>query len=256
MAEMRQRVKDATGTDIFAVALIFRIAEAGPVALQIGFDALSTYANPPGADDRPVPYARCAELARQFWARGRRLQANFLPTVTLGWDYRPILDSPELSVSRDPKGSWCEPASDADWATQIRLAVETAADSINEAFPSVIIYAWNEFAEGGWLAPTVGEGVRRLSAVSTALGRARADGRVELRWPARIDSSSCDVRSVPRTLRHAGPNCAVERDEMTADWPCPPTMTAVQDELRMPSGTEALWHGGPWQIRTCAEERN
>jgi hypothetical protein len=30
---------------------------------------------------------------------------------------------------------------------------------------TILCYAWNEFAEGGWLCPTYGEGTARLDAV-------------------------------------------------------------------------------------------
>ena len=34
---------------------------------------------------------------------------------------------------------------------------------------AVIIYAWNEFDEGGWICPTISEGTNRLDAIRAAL---------------------------------------------------------------------------------------
>jgi len=36
---------------------------------------------------------------------------------------------------------------------------------------AVLIYAWNEFDEGGWLAPTLGDGTARLDAIAKVLGK-------------------------------------------------------------------------------------
>ena len=34
---------------------------------------------------------------------------------------------------------------------------------------AILIYAWNEFDEGGWLCPTIEEGTARLDAIATVL---------------------------------------------------------------------------------------
>jgi hypothetical protein len=39
----------------------------------------------------------------------------------------------------------------------------------------VIIYAWNEFDEGGWICPTISEGTSRLDAISKVLKEAEQD---------------------------------------------------------------------------------
>jgi hypothetical protein len=36
---------------------------------------------------------------------------------------------------------------------------------------AILIYAWNENDEGGWLVPTRGDGESRLQALSTPSGR-------------------------------------------------------------------------------------
>jgi hypothetical protein len=36
---------------------------------------------------------------------------------------------------------------------------------------AVLIYAWNEFDEGGWLAPTLTEGTARLDTMRSVLAK-------------------------------------------------------------------------------------
>ena len=94
LASIRRRVRHVTGKNIYAIAFLFGINRFGPTAIELGFDALSTYANGVGAEGKSVPYAACAALARGFWESARKLPAGFLPTVTMGWDYRPALKIP------------------------------------------------------------------------------------------------------------------------------------------------------------------
>ncbi|MDX2263826.1 MAG: hypothetical protein NW215_02490 [Hyphomicrobiales bacterium] len=170
LADIRRRVREATGAELYVVSMLFGIHKSAPIALDIGFDAISTYANGTGAGGRAVPYGTCAAGARGFWAAGRKLEAGFLPTVTMGWDYRPELRLKKTTVQRDPNPSWCEPAEDAQWSQKIRDAVaEAAANARNERFRSIVFYAWNEFNEGGWISPTKGEGDRRIRVLARAL---------------------------------------------------------------------------------------
>ena len=128
---------------------------------------------------------------------------------------------------------------------------EARISSRNAKFSSIVLYAWNEFSEGGWVAPTVGEGTQRIRLIGDTLGRAELPGRVQLVFPARVDPILCDIRSNPRTLAEAGAGCASQADALTTDWPCPWPMSVVGDLLRAPSGSEAPIYRGAWQVRTC-----
>lgn len=257
LAEIKRRVWVATGREIYAIALMFDLKADGQRATDVGFDALSTYAIGSGPNKgEAVPYANCMRFAYDFWARGRALPAGFVPNVSMGWDYRPTLKRPnDFGGGRDPNTSWCEPATDEEWIEQIRRAQQEAtANPHNSGFSSIIFYAWNEFSEGGWIAPTVGDGTRRLEVVARALGRSGGGDRVELKWPARLAPRTCDVRTSPRRFAEAGPDCQHNSDALTMDWPCPPGLRAIEDRLRTPSGTEALLWTGPWQARICASD--
>jgi hypothetical protein len=90
-----------------------------------------------------------------------------------------------------------------------------------------------------------------LEVWARALGRTRRSSPVQLTWPARLKSQSCNVRSNPATPSAADPNCPLKSDSMTFDWPCPPGMRVTRDILRAPSGKETLVHDRAWQERVC-----
>jgi len=62
-----------------------------------------------------------------------------------GWDGRP----------RNYAGAWYEPAKPAEVADAVKCALDWNRANPNTARAgTVLIYAWNEYDEGGWLCPT------------------------------------------------------------------------------------------------------
>ncbi len=51
---------------------------------------------------------------------------------------------------------------DLDWVARYPETAEANA---------ILIYAWNEIDEGGWLVPTLAEGTARLDAIKKVLER-------------------------------------------------------------------------------------
>lgn len=252
LVQLRQQVRQATGSELYLVAMLFGLPQAAPVAMRIGFDAVSTYANAIGTDGHAVPYAQCATAARQSWRTvARAAPGGFLPTVTLGWDYRPAMRDP-AQATRPRNPDWCEPATDNQWAQQLR---EAAAASVhnprNQRFPGIVVYAWNEFLEGGWIEPTLTEGMRRISVFANALDRHHTMPSFAMAWPARVDQQRCHIATGPITTHDAGAGCHETDDPMTMDWPCPPGTHVVRDALRPGSPPEAALRPGTWQERSC-----
>jgi hypothetical protein len=71
-----------------------------------------------------------------------------------GGDIEQYYEAPEpqaLAAHLEKALQWCEDHPDAARAR------------------AVLIYAWNEFDEGGWLCPTLSEGTARLDALRTVL---------------------------------------------------------------------------------------
>lgn len=139
---------------------------------SFGMDALSAYVNPPGNEDREQPYVDAVALNRWFWDECKRSGKPFIPTVTTGWDYRPM-KLPRFQ-DRDVKNNWFAAATPDELTEHVEGAMHWVRlnPTVCEA-NTVIIYAWNELSEGGWLVPTLSEGTRRLDAVRRAVNRAR-----------------------------------------------------------------------------------
>ncbi|MEO6187316.1 MAG: hypothetical protein ABIO82_06430, partial [Ginsengibacter sp.] len=138
----------------------------------LGLDAYTMYATTWLTSG--VPYNSLANTDIGQWNYvGQSLGLPFVPNVTSGWDNRPRHDN-VLSFVADPgPDSWVQQATPAEITSHI-----TDAKNWNAANPSVavantvIVYAWNEFDEGGWLCPNLPNyiGTARTTAISSILG--------------------------------------------------------------------------------------
>jgi hypothetical protein len=225
-ADFSAAVRQASGVAIRLVLVGGGLEAMRPYLPPDGpFAAFTSYVNLPRNDGQGHPFAACAEAGRRFWAAARRLGVPFLPTVTTGWDYRPALAHPDQPKPRDPGAMWCEPASEAERQGLIRDAIAAAGPPGEAPMRGIVLYAWNELSEGGWLVPTVAEGTRRLATLRAALGRARRLPPLALRFPAE---------------RPAG-----------AGWPCPPGLAPAGDAVGAPTEAERALFAGDWIVRRC-----
>ena len=128
------------------------VAEA---AVVCGADALGAYVNPTGSGG-----AFAANLAheRRQWEALRQTGRQVVPTVTTGWDTRPFHDCPVPWYPGAAADNWVQTAQPAQVAEQLREALSFNAQHPEATLAnSVLVYAWNENAEGGWLVPTLFE---------------------------------------------------------------------------------------------------
>ncbi len=138
-------------------------------AQSLGLDAVSAYAAGGQYRGAMWPYSRLAGHVRDnYWGACRR---HGIPTVTFasaGWDTRPRIEHPMswtkwVKAVPDPTPPERQkPLVDEVTATPAQLtkhlkeAVEwTARNPDLTPANAVIIYAWNENDEGGWLIPTL-----------------------------------------------------------------------------------------------------
>jgi hypothetical protein len=135
------------------------------------FDFLATYmgfANMP-ATDKPYPYEDLIKFAEKSWiAHASRDPKPYMPYVPSGWDPRPW---------KDPRPPYTMPTRE-EWKFALRR-VQAALDKYaNLGIPigngsrqkAFVIYAWNEFGEGGFIAPTKGEGTMKLEVIKEVFG--------------------------------------------------------------------------------------
>ncbi len=119
------------------------------------------------------PLCECAALAQSAW-RGIKTAAWVASPrrpITLRVGLSSGLARCAGKKTRKPNPDWCQPATDEEWTRLIRGAISEAASNPRTVASSVVIYAWNESSEGGWIQPTLSEGVRRLKVIASATGR-------------------------------------------------------------------------------------
>lgn len=148
------------------VVMSFAVKEAARVAKWIGADRISTYAwhdNPRGA-----PYASLVRGVEQLWERQAETGSRVVPLVMSGWDPRPRILNPVPWGGPYPEGAHYESATPDELTSHMRSALRRARHPTHGAC-AVLIYAWNEFDEGGWIAPTRGAGHTRLQAIARAI---------------------------------------------------------------------------------------
>jgi hypothetical protein len=136
------------------------------------YDFLMTYMDVPKRPQRdsPYPYELLLEHAANHWhhytSSGNLLYVPYLPA---GWDPRPW---------KDPRPSFALP-DQAQWLAGLRrmnnalrrnpkLGIPRADGTRQKAF---IIYAWNEYAEGGFIAPSAGYGKMKLDCIREVFPR-------------------------------------------------------------------------------------
>lgn len=168
ISDLRGDVKQSTNHDPYLVGLNFYPDLSETLIKTIGLDAISSYGNPLG--QRPIEqssgqqsFKMCAQASQWYWKESEMSHISYLPPVSLGWDYRPLIDDKDRN--KDPE--WCEQPT----TEEVKLVVfEALQKARQQVFPSIVIYAWNEFSEGGFLAPTLCEGAAKLRGLSEATG--------------------------------------------------------------------------------------
>lgn len=144
-----------------------------------GFDAVSAYAR----SDSQASFSKFAEaVEKDYWEAAAEVSAPYIPLVTTGWDKRPRQDNPvswEKGHDYHRQKVFPSRAEPGEIAEHLRngMSFVTKHPDICKA-NAVIIYAWNEYDEGGWLAPTRNTGGRpdtsRLDAIGDVLAPPKA----------------------------------------------------------------------------------
>jgi len=165
---VRQRcVASGLGTPYLAL-MTFWPPQGATQLEALGADALSAYANPPGNDSVEHPFSYALSLNRWFWRECEKTGKQLIPTVTAGWDYRPMkrAEFPD----RDRKGDWFAHGKPEEVAAHVSAGIEWVHQHPAMCpAKTVLIYAWNELSEGGWIVPTLDEGAARLDAIQRVL---------------------------------------------------------------------------------------
>jgi len=165
--ELRQAAARAGVGNPYLVAQVYRPKDGVDSIDSLGFDAISAYSLPGGSGNQEYPFQELAKANRSFWDTCKATGKPVVPIVNVGWDNRPRRGNPAFG---DLAGPWFTEPTPAELADHLGSAIRwNKANPHNAPANAVIIYAWNESDEGGWLVPTRSEGAARLNAIAKLL---------------------------------------------------------------------------------------
>lgn len=140
---------------------------------ELGFDAVSAYARGGSYDMNQPSYEEQGRLLKKrLWDKWAELKVPCVTLASAGWDTRPRNERPpewikNLNFAPDPEPVPFEsqkPLVDSVTGTPAEVAAHIAealqwTKAHRDVNPSntLLIYAWNEHDEGGWLQPTLGK---------------------------------------------------------------------------------------------------
>ena len=184
--------------DPYIVVMDFVPAHGKKVADAVHAEAISSYAiSEKGLNG--TPYVELTNAVEWFWDACAKTGAQVVPIAMAGWDRRPRVEHPVPWEKYQTPGAGMEKyystPTPPELAAHIRDAMDWAAAK-KDVCPAqaVIIYAWNEHDEGGWLCPT-----------RNPDGSANHD---------RLDAIAAMLSDYGKELRKLeGPNDAEARDE-------------------------------------------
>ena len=177
---LRDECKKAGIAEPYIIGMNFDIPKAAMIAAELKLQAVSLYTG--GIPESSCPYSAVMESDAAKWQSMKKTGAQFVPHITTGWDKRPRYDNPNPWEPdyEDFKNQYCEQGTPEEIAQNIENALDFCEDNKEQTvFNSVIVYAWNENDEGGWICPTYFE-LRdsgkplRLEAIREMLKKRRA----------------------------------------------------------------------------------
>jgi len=137
---------------------------------DLGFDAFSAYTAHGFDGERELPYSALMGANAAFWDREWLLGRAVIPLLNLGWDPRPRMDDPIWDSAYGGVQSWYTPPTPDEITAHVRGGIRWVEQhAARDEQRVLLLYAWNEFDEGGVALPTLSEGAARIDAIRRAL---------------------------------------------------------------------------------------
>lgn len=135
---------------------------------SLGCDAISSYVAQKGTPQ--ASYRQLNNEVEQFWNECKATNAQVVPICVAGWNPKPRIDYHCEWSRYYPKDVYYTKATPAELANHIESGFQWLKEN-KVAAPAqcALIYAWNEFDEGGWLAPTLYDSTARIEAISEVI---------------------------------------------------------------------------------------
>lgn len=169
---LRDASRDQGTGDPYIVGLVFDAETGSRNVESYGLDAIGSY-SAWGGSAKPTstghPYSKLVRENIRFWRESAATGYDVVPNVMAGWDPRPLQELEAYNPGGAPL-AWFKHAKPKQVARNIVGSLDWTCRHRRQApAQTVLVYAWNEFSEGGWLTPDHGEGSARLDAISAAL---------------------------------------------------------------------------------------
>lgn len=162
--------------DPYIVTMISGLSWVSDAGLKtgLGADAASAY-TPPRRAATPSTYEQLDTATQTWWGTLASSTSTIVPSCTASFNpvprqYRPVQWQPKQKIGFGNR-YFTELPTNQELVTHLAAARDYVVDnpSICPA-ATALIYAWNEFDEGGWLAPTHGDPTgSKLTAISNTI---------------------------------------------------------------------------------------
>jgi hypothetical protein len=182
---LRSEAKKAGMPELYLVFTDWTGGTANKQCADFGGQASSSYCN---WGDGGISYKSFAAATESKWNTYRNPQFAFIPFVTTGWDPRPIIEyyhglpkADSISVSqwypKPAEDHYVQTATADEVAAHLKAGLDWVKNNPKYSTPNtVIIYAWNECSEGGFIIPVaetnttaINYGTKRLDAIKAML---------------------------------------------------------------------------------------
>lgn len=184
IAGVRSRVAAAGAGNPYIVVGVLPRDDTG-FAASLGADAVGAYTIADG--HTTGDYKTLTQIAENGWRALAATELPVVPTVMAGWDRRPRVETPVPWERGQRQGSGLNYFFTAPQAHELAAHLRDAlgwvsAQPAGRRAPAVLIYAWNENDEGGWLVPTAPCDQARLEALHRLLGKTFASNPPGCVW--------------------------------------------------------------------------
>lgn len=194
----RQLAEDIGVKEPFAVILNL----SASAAKYSGADAGGSYAIGGSSSYKDLTVA-----AENLWSSYLNNKFQFVPPVTAGWQPEPRYINP-VSWTSVSNGNWAQYATERELTEHIAYSLSYMQHESVMPYTkanTVLMYAWNEHDEGGWICPTIAVdsngkqlfnengtpkiNEKRINAVKAAIDFYKAGKRVRVQVGGKINSS-------------------------------------------------------------------
>lgn len=165
IAAFRAGARSRLALDVDVIALLAPgVDRAGLV--DAGFDAIGYYSIV--CSRSGTEFKDLSGCVQSTWVRASTGGRAFVPTIMMGWDRSPRMKHP---VPWERRNGQTEIAFQAPSAMELKFHIESGLEFAKRTpnTPAILIYAWNEFDEGGWIYPASEDNFDRIEVLKSVL---------------------------------------------------------------------------------------